>query len=116
MRALILVLMGIAATVMGYIALQGECNGGKVFANEGECRASGLKKEICQASFVSASRKARLEYSPFSTQNDCDLQFPRCEPHGKLAGYVPVPRGVCVVAGKDGEPVYQKYGANFSPK
>lgn len=115
MRALILGLIGIAAAVMGYFMLQGECPGGKVYASEAECRTSGLG-ELCRTSFSSANRKARLEYSPFLTENDCTLQFPRCEPHGKLAGYVPVPRGVCVVSGKEGAPVYQRYGATISPK
>jgi uncharacterized protein YgiB involved in biofilm formation len=115
MRALILALMGVAGLVMGYFVFQGECPGGKVFASEGECRAAGLG-DLCHTSFAAANRKARLEYSPFVTENDCSLQFPRCAPHGKLAGYVPVPRGVCVVAGKEGEPVYQKHGASFSPK
>jgi uncharacterized protein YgiB involved in biofilm formation len=115
-RALILTAIVIAAAIMGYFMLQGECSGGKVFASEAECRASGFKKDLCDSSFSSANRKARLEYSPFVTENDCALQFPRCAPHGKLAGYVPVPRGVCVTAGKEGEPVYQRHGASFSPK
>lgn len=116
MRAALIAIMVIAGLVMAYFMLQGECPGGKVFASAAECRASGFKKDLCDTSFSSASRKARLEYSPFLTENDCTLQFPRCEPHGKLAGYVPVPRGVCVVSGKEGAPVYQRYGATISPK
>ena len=109
MRTLILIVMAIAAAVMGYFALHGECPGGKVFATETTCRAAGLG-EACQRGFAEAKRKATLEYSPFVTQDDCALKFPRCEPHGRLAGYVPVPRGVCIAPGKQGEPVYEGYG------
>lgn len=115
MRALILIAMAAAALVMGYIALQGECPGGKVYASEGECRTAG-GGEACRSGFAEAKRKATLDYSPFTNENDCALQFPRCEPHGKLAGYVPVPRGVCIAPGKPGEPVYERFGQRVNPR
>jgi uncharacterized protein YgiB involved in biofilm formation len=116
MRTVLIAVMGIAAAVMGYFALQGECPGGKVFASEAECRAGGYGAQICHSGFAASDRRARLEYSPFNTETDCTLQFPRCMPHGKLAGYVPVPRGTCIVEGKPGEPVYERYGQRISPR
>lgn len=115
MRTLILAAMAAAAMVLGYMMLQGECPGGKVFESEAECRAAG-GGEACRAGFAEAKRKATLDYSPFSNENDCSLQFPRCQPHGAVAGYVPVPRGVCITPGKPGEPIYERFGQRITPR
>jgi uncharacterized protein YgiB involved in biofilm formation len=118
MKAVILMLFAAVAGVMAYLALRGECPDGEVFASEAECRAAaGFDAAFCRQSFVEARRKAVLDYAPFPNQNDCQLQFPRCEPHQRVvSGFVPVPRGVCVARGREGDPVYERYGQRINTR
>jgi uncharacterized protein YgiB involved in biofilm formation len=113
MRLVIIVLIVGIAAAMAYFGLRGECPGGQVFATKTACRDAGLGEILCDRAFAEARRKAFEESSPFSTQDACLHHFPRCERHVRIvSGYVPVPRGVCVVPGKPGNPVFERIGAS----
>ena len=118
MRAVIFGLLLAIAAVMAFLFLRGECPGGQVFATEAECReTAGFDALFCRQSFIDARRRAFEDSSPFSTQDACLRHFPRCEPHRVVAsGYVPVPRGTCVVHGKKGEPVFEKIGQSVEKR
>lgn len=102
------------AAFMGYKFMEGECPGGQVFANAAECRAKAGDAAFCRDAFAMASRKAREDYSPFPTQDDCLRSFPACEPHARVtSGFVPVPRAFCVARGPrgaEGTPLYGRIG------
>jgi uncharacterized protein YgiB involved in biofilm formation len=117
MRNVIFAFMLAGLGVMVWLFFRGECPGGKVFANEAACQAdAGFDATFCRQSFASARRRATLDYPPFPNQNDCLMQFPRCEPHARIVGgFVPVPRGVCVAQGHEGDPIYARYGQRIGP-
>lgn len=111
MRIVILIALAAVAAILGYFWHRGECPGGQVFETKEQCEAAGIGPAFCAGSFAESRRKATLEYAPFPNQNDCLMQFPRCEPHARVVGgFVPVPRGVCVSRGRAGEPIYERYG------
>jgi uncharacterized protein YgiB involved in biofilm formation len=117
MNKLILALFAAAAMIMTYIGLQPECADGKVFADEAACQAS-FDAGFCRTAFARAHQKASIDYAPFSTQDDCLRQFPFCMPHGVVNGFVPKPRGTCVVRGENGQmlkssPIYERIGASI---
>lgn len=112
----IALVLGIAAA-MAYFAWQGECRGGQVFASEAQCVAARLPQGLCRDSFAEARRLAREDVAPFATQDECLRQYPFCQPHGRVTGgFVPVPRGVCVVSGMAGKPVFERIGGGGGGK
>jgi uncharacterized protein YgiB involved in biofilm formation len=110
-------ILGIAGA-MAWFAFRGECPDGQVFATEGACVASGrFPADFCRRAFAEARRVATEDQAPFSTQDDCLRQFPRCQPHAAvMGGFVPVPRGTCVASGREGRPVYQRIGSGSEPR
>jgi uncharacterized protein YgiB involved in biofilm formation len=118
MKAVILlVILGIAG-MMGYFAWRGECPGGQVIRDSAECRGAGFDLARCEAALRAGRQKARMDYPPFADLETCQRQFPRCEAHGAVAsGFVPVPRGICLVATGGtlaATPVYERFGPRFA--
>lgn len=105
----------ILLAIFAYFYFGGDC-GGKIAANEADCRSE-YSADLCRLAFTQANNKALNDYPPFKTQSECQNVFPRCMPHGSVAGYVPVPRSVCVSRGAGGirgEPIYQRHGESVS--
>jgi uncharacterized protein YgiB involved in biofilm formation len=91
----ILVIAGIAG-LMAYLALVGECPGGKVVFSPDDCIGK-LKPGECNEVFARADEVARTAGTVFIDPVECSRQFGPCLEHAvRVGGWTPRPAGFCV--------------------
>lgn len=114
----IIALITAGVAVMAYLFIFERDCAGQVVSGQQDCLAH-FSPDMCRIALQQADRKARNDFSPFATQDDCDRVYPRCMPHGVVNGFVPVPRSYCIVrnaAAVTGKPIYQRYGDTVTYK
>lgn len=129
MRAVFLTLFAIVISVMGYFMLRegAGCPADRTFRSEAECRlVPQFDAKFCKQAFEISRRKATVDYSPYATQTDCQLQFSVCQPHAVVvSGFVPVPSATCITREPGGEfahgeanarPIYTRIGSGASQR
>jgi uncharacterized protein YgiB involved in biofilm formation len=113
MKKIVALVVLIAGAFFGYKLLsKEECAGGKTFETVAACTAGGLSAEICTAAFTSAEAKTNA-MKPVESAEQCQLMYPHCHKVAEGA-FLPKAEKVCVVAGKPGEPIYGRIGANIA--
>ena len=100
------------AAFMGWKAMQPQCPGGAVVADEAACRAN-FDALFCLQAMPETQRVAKTSGETFKTQSACQEQWPVCVERADVSAWAPRPASYCVSRAADGgiariEPVYSR--------
>ena len=112
MRFLVFAFIAAIAAFMGWTALQPQCPGGAVVADEAACRAN-FDALFCLQALPEMKRAASRSGQTFQTQSACLEQWPVCVERADVSAWSPRPAAYCVARAADGgiariEPVYSR--------
>ncbi len=103
MRIVIAIAALLSAVFMAVTWYQPVCEGGRVVASEGECRAVPIfDAAFCRKAWALTDGIARRSGMSYPTRTECDDSWPVCIEH-EPGGYGPKPAGWCLVRGPNGE-------------
>ncbi|HRK23856.1 MAG TPA: hypothetical protein PLQ11_02780 [Beijerinckiaceae bacterium] len=112
MKAIVFVVIGGVAALLGWLFFQPECFQGVVVASEHACvQVPGFDRQFCERAFARPEEAIFRAGSFYQTRDDCLRRHTDCIEFPGVHGYTPKPTGYCVLRGADGslagmKPVY----------
>ncbi len=102
MRALVIGIIGAVALTLGWLWLQPVCSGGKVVANEADCREY-FTDGFCRTAFARTAAVAARSGAVYTSEAECRENWPVCDRREPF-GFGPRPSHWCLARGADAAP------------